>query len=41
MQFTGAMAGVKQTMKGLCIHEKMHSTPALCPKIVTDKVCKL
>lgn len=37
-EFTGAVSGAKQALKGLCIHEQLHNNPALCPKIVSDKV---
>jgi hypothetical protein len=38
IQLVGAVSGAKQALKGLCIHEQLHSSTALCPKVATDKV---
>jgi hypothetical protein len=32
------VSGAKQVLKGLCPHEQLHHSTALCPKVVTDKV---
>jgi hypothetical protein len=38
IQLTEAVSGAKQVLKGLCPHEQLHHSTALCPKVVTDKV---
>jgi hypothetical protein len=40
-QLTEAVSGAKQVLKGLCPHEQLHHSTALCPKVVTDKVGSL
>jgi len=29
---------IKSKLRGLCIHEAIHNSSDLCPKVVTDKV---
>jgi hypothetical protein len=38
IQLTEVVSGAKQVLKGLCPHEQLHHSTALCPKVVTDKV---
>jgi hypothetical protein len=41
IQLTEVVSGAKQVLKGLCPHEQLHHSTALCPKVATDKVDSL
>lgn len=38
LQLKGSIIAIKAKLRGLCIHEAIHSSSDLCPKVVSDKV---
>lgn len=38
MQLKGSIIAMKAKLRGLCIHDAIHSSSDLCPKVVSDKV---
>jgi len=37
-ELKGSIIAIKAKLRGLCIHEAIHSSSDLCPKVVSDKV---
>ena len=37
-QLRTTISAIKVKLRGICIHEAMHNSSELCPKVVADKV---